>query len=88
MINGNFINFLNFLGVMKGNSPQQTVMALLQQGLNSGKINQQQYNAMTSGLQNGANPNTLIQQLMGTGVVNQQDYELAKQGISNLQNNR
>ena len=40
------------LGVMRQN-PQQAAMNLLQQGLNSGRINQQQYNAVVSGIQNG-----------------------------------
>lgn len=79
MINGNFINFMRFMSAMRGN-PQQAAMSLLQQGLNSGKINQEQYNTLTSGIQNGADPNILIQQLMNTGAVNQQDYELARQG--------
>ena len=83
MINGNFINFMSFMGAMK-NNPQQAAMTLLQQGLNSGRINQQQYNTIISGLQNGASPNAMIQQLMNTGIVSQQDYELAKQGAAGL----
>lgn len=81
MINGNFINFMQFMGVMK-NNPQQAVMTLLQQGLNQGRINQQQYNTLASSLQNGANPNMLIQQLMSSGAVSQQDYESARQGAA------
>ena len=78
MVNNNYIQFMQMLGVMRQN-PQQAAMNLLQQGLNSGRINQQQYKAVVSGIQNGANPNQLIQQLMNNGVVSQQDYESARQ---------
>ena len=81
MINGNFINFMNYLGVMRQN-PQQAVINLLQQGVNNGKINQQQYNALASSIQNGANPNQIIQQLMNSGAVSQQDYETARPGAA------
>ncbi len=78
MVNNNYIQFMRMIGVMRQN-PQKAAMDLLQQGLNSGRINQQQYNAVTSGIQNGANPNALIQQLMNSGIVSQQDYESARQ---------
>lgn len=78
MVNNNYIQFMQMIGVMRQN-PQKAAMDLLQQGLNSGRINQQQYNAVASGIQNGANPNQLIQQLMNNGVVSQQDYESARQ---------
>lgn len=78
MVNNNYIQFMQMIGVMRQN-PQKAAMDLLQQGLNSGRINQQQYNAVVSGIQNGANPNQLIQQLMNNGVVSQQDYESARQ---------
>lgn len=81
MINGNFIEFMRMIGVLRQN-PQQAVMGLMQQGLNSGRINQQQYNVITTSLQNGANPNQLIQQLLNTGTVTQQDYEAARQDAS------
>ncbi len=81
MINGNFIEFMRMIGVMRQN-PQQAVMDLMQQGLNSGRISQQQYNAIATPLQNGANPNQLIQQLLNTGTVTQQDYEAARQNAS------
>ena len=87
MINGNFINFMNYLGVMRQN-PQQAVLNLLQQGLNNGKINQQQYSVLTSSIQNGANPNVIIQQLLNTGAVSQQDYETARQGAAAFSNNQ
>jgi hypothetical protein len=78
MVNNNYIQFMQMIGVMRQN-PQKAAMDLLQQGLNSGRINQQQYNAVASGIQNGANPNALIQQLMNSGIVSQQDYESARQ---------
>lgn len=81
MINGNFINFMNYLGVMKQN-PQQAVLNLLQQGANNGKINQQQYNMLINAVQNGVNPNQIIQQLMSSGIASQQDYEAARQGAA------
>ena len=81
MVNNNYIQFMQMIGVMRQN-PQKAAMDLLQQGLNSGRINQQQYNAVVSGIQNGANPNALIQQLMNNGVVSQQDYESARQNAN------
>lgn len=81
MVNNNYIQFMQMIGVMRQN-PQQAVMNLLQQGLNSGRINQQQYNAVASGLQNGVNPNQLIQQVMSSGMVSQQDYEFARQSAN------
>lgn len=86
MINGNFIEFMRYLGVMRQN-PQQAVLNLLQQGLNNGRINQQQYNSLVSGIQNGANPNDIIQQLMNSGAVTQQDYETARQGAAMFKQN-
>ena len=87
MINGNFINFMNYLGIMRQN-PQQAVLNLLQQGVNNGRINQQQYTALASAIQNGANPNQIIQQLMSSGAVTQQDYETARQGAAMFSQNR
>lgn len=81
MVNNNYIQFMQMIGVMRQN-PQKAAMDLLQQGLNSGRINQQQYNAVVSGIQNGANPNQLIQQLMSSGMVSQQDYEAARQNAN------
>lgn len=81
MVNNNYIQFMQMIGVMRQN-PQKAAMDLLQQGLNSGRINQQQYNAVVSGIQNGANPNQLIQQLMSSGMVSQQDYEFARQNAN------
>lgn len=81
MVNNNYIQFMQMIGVMRQN-PQKAAMDLLQHGLNSGRINQQQYNAVVSGIQNGANPNQLIQQLMSSGMVSQQDYEFARQNAN------
>lgn len=75
---GNILNLLQILGMAKQN-PQQAVMNMLEQGYQSGRINQQQYNLLQSQLQNGANPSAIIQQLMNSGMVNQQQYENARQ---------
>lgn len=85
MINGNFINFMNSIGVMRQN-PQQIVLNLLQQGLNNGRIDQRQYNILSASIQNGSNPNTIIQQLMSTGAVSQQEYESARQNAAVFRN--
>ena len=87
MINGNFINFMNSIGVMRQN-PQQIVLNLLQQGLNNGRIDQRQYNILAASIQNGSNPNTIIQQLMSTGAVSQQEYESARQDAAVIRNMR
>lgn len=86
MVNNNYIQFMQMLGVMRQN-PQQAALNLLQQGLNSGRINQQQYNAVVSGIQNGVNPTQLIQQLLNTGAVTQQDYEAARQSAGMFNRN-
>lgn len=75
---GNILNLFQILGMAKQN-PQQAVMNMLEQGYQSGRINQQQYNLLQSQLQNGANPSLIIQQLMNSGMVNQQQYENARQ---------
>lgn len=75
---GNILNIIQILGMAKQN-PQQAAMSLLEQGYQSGRINQQQYNLLQSQLQNGANPSAIIQQMMNSGMVNQQQYENARQ---------
>lgn len=75
---GNIFNLLSIIGMAKQN-PQQAVMSMLQQGYQSGSINQQQYDLLMGQLQNGANPNMIIQQMLNSGMVNQQMYESARQ---------
>ena len=75
---GNYMDIMQVLGMAKSN-PQQAVMYALQQGLQSGRINQQQYNLLAGQLQTGANPTQIIQQMMNSGMVNQQQYENARQ---------
>lgn len=75
---GNMFNIMQILGMAKSN-PQQAVIATLQQGLQSGRINQQQYDLLSNQLQNGANPTAIIQQMLNSGMVNQQMYEQARQ---------
>ena len=72
------MNFMQILGMARTN-PQQAVMVTLQQGLNNGKINKQQYDLLSGQLQNGANPTLIIQQMLNSGMVNQQQYETARQ---------
>ena len=75
---GNFMGIMQVLGMAKSN-PQQAVLATLQQGLQTGRINQQQYSLLAGQLQNGANPTQIIQQMLNSGMVNQQQYEDARQ---------
>lgn len=75
---GNIFNLLSIIGMAKQN-PQQAVMSMLQQGYQSGSVNQQQYDLLMGQLQNGANPNMIIQQMLNSGMVNQQMYESARQ---------
>lgn len=75
---GNIMNLFGIIGMAKRN-PQQAVMSMLQQGYQSGSINQQQYDLLMGQLQNGANPNVIIQQMLNSGMVNQQMYESARQ---------
>lgn len=84
---GNMMNIMQILGMARQN-PLQAVMLTLQQGLNNGQINKQQYDLLASQLQNGANPTAIIQQMMNNGMVNQQMYENARQqaGFFNQQN--
>lgn len=81
MINNNFIQFMQMMGVMRQN-PQQAALNLLQTGVQNGRISQEQYNAVASGIQNGFGPNQIIQQLMNSGIVSQSDYEMARQNAS------
>ena len=74
-------NLASVLGMARRN-PQQAVMQLLQQGAQNGQINQQQYNILMSGIQNGGNPNQIIQQMLNSGMVSQQDYESARQNAA------
>lgn len=74
----NFLNVMQILGMARQN-PQQAVLTTLQQGLKAGRINQQQYNLLSSQLQNGANPTAIIQQMLNSGMVSQQQYEGARQ---------
>lgn len=74
----NFGNLLGILGMARQN-PQQAVMGMLQQAYNSGRINQGQFQTLSSSLSNGANPNVIIQQMLNSGVVSQQQYEAARQ---------
>ena len=80
---GNIMNVMQILGMAKQN-PQQAVMATLRQGLQNGRINQMQYNMLSSQLQNGANPTAIIQQMLNSGMVNQQQYESARQSANNF----
>ena len=75
---GSIMDFSQILGMAKKN-PQQAALNILEQGYQSGRINQQQYNLLQSQLQNGANPSAIIQQMMNSGMVNQQQYENARQ---------
>lgn len=77
---GNILSMMQILGMVKSN-PQQAVLATLQQGLQTGRINQQQYNLLAGQLQNGANPTAIIQQMLNSGMVNQQQYEDARQNV-------
>lgn len=79
----NILNLMQILGMVKTN-PQQAVLATLQQGLQTGRINQQQYDLLAGQLQNGANPTAIIQQMLNSGMVNQQQYEDARQNARNL----
>lgn len=74
----NPMNLMAVLGMARQN-PQQTVIQLLQNGLQNGRINQQQYDLLIGQLRGGANPNAIIQQMMSSGMVNQQQYESARQ---------
>lgn len=80
---GNIMGLMQILGMAKSN-PQQAVLTTLQQGLQSGRINQQQYNLLAGQLQNGANPTMIIQQMLNSGMVSQQQYEDARQNARNL----
>lgn len=80
---GNIFTLMQILGMAKSN-PQQAVFATLQQGLQSGRINQQQYDLLAGQLQNGANPTQIIQQMLNSGMVNQQQYEDARQSAGSL----
>ena len=80
-----FGNFAQIVGMAKSN-PQQAVMSLLQQGVKNGRINQQQYNLLMNGMQNGINPNQMIQQLLNSGMVSQQQYEDARQNAGFFNN--
>lgn len=80
---GNIYGLMQILGMVKSN-PQQAVLATLQQGLQSGRINQQQYNLLAGQLQNGANPTQIIQQMLNSGMVNQQQYEQARQSAGSF----
>ena len=71
-------NLVSIMGMARRN-PQQAVMQLLQQGVQNGRINQQQYSMLMNGMQNGGNPNQIIQQMLNSGMVSQQDYESARQ---------
>lgn len=75
---GNLMNFMQILGLARQN-PQQAVMNLLQNGLQNGRINQQQFDLLSGQLQNGANPTMIIQQMLNSGMVNQQQFEDARQ---------
>lgn len=75
---GSIMDFIQILGMAKKN-PQQAALSILEQGYQSGRINQQQYSLLQSQLQNGANPSAIIQQMMNSGMVNQQQYENARQ---------
>lgn len=75
---GNLLNMMQVIGMARQN-PQQAVMALLQQGYQSGSINPQQYNLLMNQLQNGANPGMIIQQMLNSGMVSQSQYESARQ---------
>jgi hypothetical protein len=81
MINNNFIQFMQMMGVMRQN-PQQAALNLLQQGVQNGRVSQEQYNTVASGIQNGLNPNQIIQQMMNSGMISQSDYEQARQGAA------
>lgn len=78
---GNLLNIMQILGLAKQN-PQQAVIATLQAGLQSGRINQQQYDLLMGQLQNGANPTQIIQQMLNSGMVSQQQYEDARQNAA------
>ena len=80
---GNIMGLMQILGLAKQN-PQQAVLATLQGGLQSGRINQQQYDLLAGQLQNGANPTMIIQQMLNSGMVSQQQYENARQNAQNL----
>lgn len=81
----NFGGLLQILGMARQN-PQQAVMGMLQQAYNSGRINQGQFQTLSSSLTNGANPNVIIQQMLNSGVVSQQQYESARQQAASFNN--
>lgn len=74
---GNVMGLMQILGMAKSN-PQQAVLATLQQGLQTGRLNKQQYDLLAGQLQNGVNPTAIIQQMLNSGMVNQQQYEDAR----------
>lgn len=80
---GNIFGLMQILGMARSN-PQQAVLATLQQGLQTGRINQQQYDLLAGQLQNGANPTQIIQQMLNSGMVNQQQYEEARQSAGSF----
>lgn len=80
---GNIMSLMQILGMAKTN-PQQAVLATLQQGLQSGRINQQQYNLLAGQVQNGANPTMIIQQMLNSGMANQQMYEDARRSAGSF----
>ena len=74
-------NILNLLGMLRSN-PSQLAMSILQQAYQQRRINPMQFQMLSNGLQNGANPNQIIQQMLNSGIVSQQDYENARQQSS------
>ena len=77
----NMFGMFQFLMQARQN-PQQAALSMLQQGLQSGRINQMQYNMLYGQIQSGANPNQIIQQMLNTGMINQQQYESARQNAN------
>ena len=80
---GNILNLMQIIGLAKQN-PKQAIMNLLNNGLQNGTVNKQQYDLIMGQIQNGANPNQIIQQMMNAGIVNQQMYEDARRNANNF----
>lgn len=80
---GNLLNMMQLIGLARQN-PKQAVYTLLNNGLQNGNINKQQYDLIMSQIQNNADPNAIIQQMMNTGLINQQMYEAARQNAKNF----
>ena len=83
----NVLELIGLLGAAKRN-PQQTVMQMIQNAYTSGRINQNQFQALNNSIANGGNPNQIIQQMLNTGMVSQEQYEAARQQAASFNSQR